>query len=84
MLTVLSATLHAILNRLIDVINTLQSTGPSALGSAYSALLTVSPLFLIILGVITFFAGSLAKFVGIIIIIVGIFLLLLPYLGFMH
>ena len=84
MLTVLSETFHAILTRLIDVVNTPQSTGPSALASAYSTLLSVSPLFLIILGVIAFFAGSLAKFIGIIIIIVGIILLLTPYLGFIH
>jgi uncharacterized membrane protein len=41
---------------------------------------TLSPLILIILGVIVFLAGKLAKFVGIVIAILGLVELLLPYL----
>jgi len=82
--TLMSETFHAILNRLVEAIGTLQATGPSTLSTAYSALISVSPLFLIVLGVITFFTGALAKFIGIIIIIIGIVLLAIPYLGFIH
>jgi len=39
----------------------------------------VNPFILIILGVILFFAGKLAKFIGVIIIILGV-ILFLPYL----
>jgi hypothetical protein len=50
------------------------------LNSAYTWLLTLNPIVLIILGVIVFFAGRLAKWVGIIMVIVGIIFLALPYL----
>ena len=82
--TLMSETFHAILSRLVEAIGTLQTTGPSTLNSAYTALISVSPLFLIVLGVITFFAGALAKFIGVIIIIIGLVLLAIPYLGFIH
>ncbi len=82
--TMISETFHAMLSRLFEALGALQTTGPSALHSVYSALISVSPLFLIILGVITFFAGALAKFIGIIIIIIGIVFLVIPYLGFIH
>jgi len=39
---------------------------------------TLSPLILIILGVVVFFAGKLAKFVGIVIAILGLVELLFP------
>jgi len=39
---------------------------------------TLSPLILIILGVVVFLAGKLAKFVGIVIAILGLVELLLP------
>ncbi len=52
----------------------------SILDSAYSFLVTLSPILLIILGVVVFFAGKLAKWVGVIMIIVGIIFLALPYL----
>ena len=45
-----------------------------------SFLFTLSPLILIILGVVVFFAGKLAKFVGIVIVILGLVDLLFPYL----
>jgi drug/metabolite transporter (DMT)-like permease len=48
--------------------------------SAYQWLLTLNPIVVIILGVIVFFAGKLAKWVGIIMVIVGIIFLALPYL----
>jgi len=41
---------------------------------------TLSPLLLIVLGVVVFFAGKLAKFVGIVIAILGLVELVLPYL----
>ena len=82
--TLISEAFHGILSRLVEAIGTLQTTGPFTLSSAYSALSSVSPLLLIVLGVITFFAGALAKFIGIIIILLGIVLLAIPYLGFIH
>jgi len=48
--------------------------------SAYTWLLTLNPIVVIILGVIVFIAGKLAKWVGVIMIIVGIIFLALPYL----
>jgi multidrug transporter EmrE-like cation transporter len=48
--------------------------------SAYAWLLTLNPILLIILGVVVFIAGKLAKWVGIIMIIVGIIFLALPYI----
>jgi hypothetical protein len=52
----------------------------SMVSSAYQWLLTLNPIVLIILGVIVFIAGKLAKWVGVIMIIVGIIFLALPYL----
>jgi uncharacterized membrane protein len=48
--------------------------------SAYAWLLTLNPILLIVLGVIVFIAGKLAKWIGIIMIIVGIIFLALPYI----
>ena len=45
-----------------------------------SFLFTLSPILLIILGVVVFFAGKLAKFVGIVIVLLGLVDLLFPYL----
>jgi hypothetical protein len=47
--------------------------------SAYAWLLTLNPILLIILGVIVFIAGRLAKWIGIIMVIVGVIFLVLPY-----
>jgi len=57
-------------------------TSPTAsmLSSAYSWLLTLNPIVIIILGVIVFFAGKLAKWVGVIMVIVGVIFLALPYI----
>jgi len=54
--------------------------GGSMVSSAYQWLLTLNPIVLIILGVIVFIAGKLAKWVGVIMIIIGIIFLALPYL----
>ena len=78
----MSQTFHTSL-RLLET-STPQNTSPEVLNTAYSALISISPLFLIILGVMTFLAGALAKFIGIVIILLGIILLVLPYLGFIH
>ena len=48
--------------------------------SAYTWLLTLNPIIVIILGVVVFIAGKLAKWVGLIMIIVGIIFLALPYI----
>lgn len=72
----LAASLFWILNEL--QVN--QASASSMLNSAYTWLLTLNPLIVIILGVIVFFAGRLAKWVGIIMVIVGIIFLALPYL----
>jgi len=52
----------------------------SMASSAYTWLLTLNPIIVIILGVIVFIAGKLAKWVGLIMIIVGVIFLALPYL----
>ena len=54
-------------------------TAGSMANSAYQWLLTLNPIVVIILGVIVFFAGRLAKWVGVIMVIVGIVFLALPY-----
>jgi hypothetical protein len=55
-------------------------TASSMVNSAYTWLLTLNPILLIILGVIVFIAGRLAKWIGIIMVIVGVILLALPFL----
>ena len=55
-------------------------TAGSVASSAYTWLLTLNPILLIILGVIVFIAGRLAKWIGIIMVIVGIIFLVLPYI----
>ncbi|MGO9645001.1 MAG: hypothetical protein ACLPY5_09670 [Candidatus Bathyarchaeia archaeon] len=80
------STLHAIIVslfaanfvRVLDALGASQ-TGSSTVNSAYSWLLTLNPIVVVILGIIVFFAGSLAKWVGVVMIIVGIILLALPY-----
>jgi hypothetical protein len=52
----------------------------STLNSAYTWLLTLNPIVVIILGVIVFIAGKFAKWVGIIMIVIGVIFLALPYL----
>jgi drug/metabolite transporter (DMT)-like permease len=48
--------------------------------SAYTWLVTLNPILLIILGVIVFIAGRLAKWIGIIMVIIGVIFLVLPYI----
>ena len=65
--------------RILNELGVNQSAGSMA-NSAYSWLLTLNPIVVIILGIIVIFAGKLAKWVGIIMVIVGIIFLALPYL----
>ena len=65
--------------RMLNQIGVNQSASSMA-GSAYTWLLTLNPIVVIILGVIVFIAGKFAKWVGIIMVIVGIIFLALPYL----
>jgi len=65
--------------RVLNELGVNQAAG-SMVNSAYQWLLTLNPIVVIILGVIVFFAGKLAKWVGVIMVIVGIIFLALPYL----
>jgi uncharacterized membrane protein HdeD (DUF308 family) len=65
--------------RILNEIGVNQSASAMA-NSAYQWLLTLNPIVMIILGIIVFFAGKLAKWVGIILVIVGLIFLALPYL----
>ncbi|MGA3109165.1 MAG: hypothetical protein ABSD99_06865 [Candidatus Bathyarchaeia archaeon] len=65
--------------RILNEIGVNQNAG-SMVNSAYQWLLTLNPIVMIILGIIVFFAGKLAKWVGIILVIVGLIFLALPYL----
>jgi uncharacterized membrane protein HdeD (DUF308 family) len=65
--------------RVLNEIGVNQTAG-SMVNSAYQWLLTLNPIVVIILGIIVFFAGKLAKWVGIIMIIVGVIFLALPYI----
>ena len=55
--------------------------GSSILTPIYNFLMSLNPFILIILGVVVFFVGKLAKFVGIVLVILGAIHLLLPYLS---
>jgi len=77
--SVLASLLGLSLFRVLNEIGVSQSAG-SMVSSAYAWLLTLNPILLIILGVVVFIAGKLAKWVGIIMIIVGIIFLALPYI----
>lgn len=70
--------LSLILVRVLNEIGVSQSASSMA-NSAYAWLLTLNPIVVIILGVIVFIAGKLAKWVGIIMVIIGIIFLALPY-----
>ncbi len=65
--------------RILNAIGVNQNAG-TMVNSAYQWLLTLNPIVMIILGIIVFFAGKLAKWVGIILVIVGLIFLALPYL----
>jgi hypothetical protein len=64
--------------RVLNEIGVNQTAGSMA-NSAYTWLVTLNPILLIILGVIVFIAGRLAKWIGIIMVIVGVIFLVLPY-----
>jgi hypothetical protein len=65
--------------RVLSEIGVSQTAG-SMVNSAYTWLVTLNPILLIILGVIVFIAGRLAKWIGIIMVIIGVILLALPFL----
>jgi uncharacterized membrane protein len=65
--------------RVFSEIGVSQTAG-SMVNSAYTWLVTLNPILLIILGVIVFIAGRLAKWIGIIMVIIGVILLALPFL----
>jgi hypothetical protein len=64
--------------RVLNEIGVSQTAG-STVNAAYTWLLTLNPILLIVLGVVVFIAGKLAKWVGIVMVIVGIIFLILPY-----
>jgi uncharacterized membrane protein len=65
--------------RVLSEIGVNQTAG-SMVNSAYTWLVTLNPILLIILGVIVFIAGRLAKWIGIIMVIIGVIFLVLPYI----
>jgi hypothetical protein len=77
--SIIAPLLGVSLFRILNEIGVNQTAG-SMVNSAYAWLLTLNPIVVIILGIIVFFAGKLAKWVGIIMVIVGLILLALPYL----
>ena len=74
----ISSLLVASIVRVLSEIGVNQTAGSMA-NSAYTWLLTLNPILLIILGVIVFIAGKLAKWIGIIMVIIGVILLALPF-----
>jgi hypothetical protein len=75
----IASLLVASIVRVLSEIGVNQTAG-SMVTSAYTWLLTLNPILLIILGVIVFIAGKLAKWIGIIMVILGVILLVLPFL----
>ena len=77
--SVISSLLVASIVRVLSGVGVNQTAGSMA-NSAYTWLVTLNPILLIILGVIVFIAGRFAKWIGIIMVIVGIIFLVLPYI----
>ena len=75
----IASLLVASIVRVLNELGVNQTAGSMA-DSAYTWLLTLSPILLIILGAIVFIAGRLAKWIGIIMVIVGVIFLVLPYI----
>ena len=75
----IASLLVASIVRVLNEIGVNQTAG-SMVNSAYAWLVTLNPILLIILGVIVFIAGKLAKWIGIIMVILGVILLALPFL----
>ena len=76
--SMIASLLVASIVRVLSEIGVNQTAGSMA-NSAYQWLLTLNPIVVIILGVVVFFAGRLAKWIGIIMVVVGIIFLALPY-----
>ena len=76
--SMIASFLVASIVRVLNEIGVNQTAGSMA-NSAYTWLVTLNPILLIILGVIVFIAGRLAKWIGIIMVIVGVIFLVLPY-----
>jgi hypothetical protein len=76
--SMLASLLVASIVRVLSEIGVNQTAGSMA-NSAYTWLVTLNPILLIILGVIVFIAGKFAKWIGIIMVIVGVILLALPF-----
>jgi hypothetical protein len=74
----IASLLVASIVRVLNEIGVSQTAG-SMVNSAYTWLVTLNPILLIILGVIVFIAGKFAKWIGIIMVIVGVIFLVLPY-----
>jgi hypothetical protein len=75
----LASLLVASIVRVLSEIGVSQTAG-SMVNSAVTWLVTLNPILLIILGVIVFIAGKLARWIGIIMVIIGVILLALPFL----
>jgi hypothetical protein len=74
----IASLLVASIVRVLNEIGVSQTAG-SMVNSAYTWLVTLNPILLIILGVVVFIAGKFAKWIGIIMVIVGVIFLVLPY-----
>ena len=79
MVSMIASFLVASIVRVLSEIGVSQTAG-SMVNSAYTWLVTLNPILLIILGVIVFIAGKLARWIGIIMVILGVILLALPFL----
>jgi len=77
--SMIASLLVASIVRVLNEIGVNQTAGSMA-NSAYTWLVTLNPILLIILGVIVFIAGRLAKWIGIIMVIIGAIFLVLPYI----
>ena len=75
----IASLLVASIVRVLNEIGVSQTAG-SMVNSAYTWLVTLNPILLIILGVVVFIAGKFAKWIGIIMVIVGAIFLVLPYI----
>ena len=76
--SMIASLLVASIVRVLNVIGVNQTAG-SMVSSAYTWLVTLNPILLIILGVVVFIAGRFARWIGIIMVIVGVIFLVLPY-----
>ena len=79
MVSMIASLVVASIVRVLSEIGVSQTAGSMA-NSAYTWLVTLNPILLIILGVIVFIAGKLAKWIGIVMVIIGVILLALPFL----